>query len=112
VDKGESDIEDLIAERVYVDLVNKSFGLAGKLSIDSEKLANAQCESPRVEKRMEALFKLLPPEAPLFDHFTPADWLIRNPAVLDSEEEAVKETLAMFEKVFETYNRMLSVVRP
>ena len=61
----------------------------------------------RLVKRVEAAFKLLPPDTPEFDHFTPADWLIRNPAILDGNTPVIETALDNAEKVIRAINGAL-----
>jgi hypothetical protein len=58
-------------------------------------------------KKAEALFKLMPPEVPEFDHFAPASWLLKNEGILDRDTKAVLEALDRAEKVFKTFNGLL-----
>jgi hypothetical protein len=58
-------------------------------------------------KKAEAFFAVLPPELPEFDHFTPAEWLFRNPGVLDADNADVKATLERAEKVIAALNKLL-----
>jgi hypothetical protein len=69
------------------------------------KLDKAAAPPGRLLKRTEAAFRLLPPDAPEFDHFMPADWLIRNPAVLDGKDPGVEATLDNAEKIIRAVNK-------
>lgn len=84
-------------------MVNDGFELKGSQRLTAAKLDRAPPPPPppgRLLKRAEAAFRLLLPNVLEFDHFTPADWLIRNPAVLDSKEPFVEVTLDNAEQVF------------
>jgi hypothetical protein len=59
-------------------------------------------------KKAEALFRVMPPGVEEFGHYAPAEWLMRNPAVLDGKSPEVEESLNRFEAVFKTYNKMLA----
>ena len=59
-------------------------------------------------KQAETLFKTMPPEVSEFDHFTPANWLLRHPELLDGDKVEVIQSLDVVEKVFETLNSFLS----
>lgn len=81
-----SDIEDLFEVDDYLALFNKSFGT----SIVASDLGHGD----RIIKRLSGV------HGP-FDHYKPADALLRNPGLLDSLTE---ESLARFEKLFERIN--------
>jgi hypothetical protein len=106
LEKQEADIEDLISPELFCDIVNGCYGLEGKILLDAKKLNDAD-ESERQIKKAEAYFNLLPDSIPTFSHFRPADWLIKNSAVLSKDSEAVNSTLDIAEKIFELYNGML-----
>lgn len=101
----EADVEDIFAVELYLRMVNDGFELKGAQRLTASKLDKSSPPPGRLLKRVEAAFRLLPPEAPEFDHFTPADWLIRNPATLDLKDAEVEATLDRAEKVFLAINR-------
>ena len=105
--KAESDVEDLFQEEVYLALVNQAYSLTGNQKLDKAKLAQVQPHSERIVKLIEAIFKTMPPEAPEFDHFAPAEWLLRHPGLLEGEDQQVLRTLETGEKVFTTLNSLL-----
>jgi len=70
-------------------------------------LLAAAPETTRLVKKAEACFRTLPPDAPEFDHFTPADWLIRNPGYLESDDPDVVATRERAAKIIEAVNRVL-----
>lgn len=105
--KAESDVEDLFHPEIYLSLVNQAYSLSGNQRVDQNKLAQVQPQSECVVKLVEAVFKTMPPEAPEFDHFAPADWLLRHPDVLSGESKEIQETLDRCEKVFSTMNGLL-----
>jgi hypothetical protein len=45
---------------------------------------------------------------PMFDHFTPSAWLIRNLTTLDGTKKTVETTLARAERLFEALNATLT----
>ena len=49
----------------------------------------------------------MPSDIPMFDHYTPASWLIRTPTILTEESDTVEQTLAVAERVFKTFNGLL-----
>ena len=106
LDQAEADVEDLMHPELFCKIINGCYGLNGQNAITVKKLAAAD-GAPRQVKQAEAYFRVLPTETPEYSHYRPADWLIRNPQVLDGEGEDVLETLNRAEKIFAVYNRML-----
>lgn len=103
----ESDVEDLIHTDLYVEITNAAFALQDAVKLSSAKL-NADTSTERLVKKTENAFKTMPPGSPEFDHYTPADWLIRNPALLDSKTQPIDDALSNFERVFAALNKFLS----
>lgn len=101
--KPEADIEDMIGRPMYVMLVNRAYDL---------KAPRALRESPtdqgtgRVVVEVEEHFRLLPPESPEFDHFTPSAFLMENGSSLKGRPE-LTPALDRFEKLFTDFNTML-----
>lgn len=106
--KPESDIEDLIHPSLYVEILNNTYALDRSVALDVAKLDSVAPMIVRLVKKAEAAFKLMPPESPELDHFQPANWLIRHPMFLDNNSEALEATLNLFERVFITFNNLLS----
>ena len=106
IDAAEGDIEDVFDPEVYAVIVNRSYALPEPHQITVKKL-DQDTSTPRVVKKVEAIFQLMPDTIPMFDHFTPAAWLIRNPDVLAGESKPIKDTLAVAEHVFEKFNGLL-----
>ncbi len=105
--REESDIEDLFPHEKYAELLNESFELKNGNTLDAERLRNAAPDTQRIVKQAEAAFRVLPADVDEFDHFAPADWLIRNPAFLDSEDADTDAALDRAEKLFVTLNALL-----
>ena len=105
IDASEGDIEDIFDPEVYAEIVNSSYELPEDHRVTVDKL-NEDTTTPRVVKKVEAMFKLMPETIPMFDHYTPADWLIRNPDVLSEESEQIERTFLVAERVFETFNAL------
>lgn len=107
VGQQEGDVEDIFAPEIFVQILNGAYSppAAKKVSKSSLMAAN---ETERIVKKAEALFKLMPPEVPEFDHFAPARWLLENPKILDADSPAVKATLDRAEAVFKAFNALLS----
>lgn len=106
--KSESDIEDFIAPALYCDIVNKAYELDSKNLLSPASIQTAGSGVNQLVKQVEAAFRLLPANTPEFNHFTPSNWLLRNPQVLDSNSSGVEATLKTFEKVFETINPLIN----
>lgn len=106
LDVPEADIEDLFTPSLFVDIINGTYALTGKNKLTVEKL-NAAAPTPRLVKKAEAYFNLLPANMPTFSHFTPAAWLVRHGEILDPANTEVTKTLDMAEKVFKVFNDLL-----
>ena len=101
------DIEDLFEPELFASIVNHAFGLKGKHVLTAKSLDEADPNTVRLVKKAEAAFKVLPDTYPVYDHFTPASWLIQNPDALKGESAAVVATLDRAEKLFEDVNKGL-----
>ena len=106
IDADEGDIEDLFEAEIYAEIVNRSYQLSGSHRVTMEELEKDD-SPPRIVKKVEAMFKVLPEDIPMFDHYTPAAWLIRHPDVLSAKSDALQRTLSVAEGVFETFNGLL-----
>ena len=107
IDQAEGDIEDIFDPAVYGDIVNRSYALPECHRVTAEKLGQDK-STPRLVKKVEAMFKVMPDTIPMFDHYTPADWLIRNPDALKGKSEQIERTLSVAERVFEAFNGLLN----
>src|SRR5207247_1987874 len=103
----EADIEDVFSPALYAEVINKAFNLPAANQATAQSLTNADQNTTRLVKKAEPFFAVLPPGAPEFDHFTPADWLFRNSGVLDQNTPEVNETLDRAEKVITALNKLL-----
>lgn len=103
----EADVEDIFTRELYLEIVNAALGLSKANLLTIEKLDTSAAGTTRLVKQTENACKLLPPNVPEFDHYTPADWLIRNPQVLDGNDARVSDTLAGAEKVLIAINSKL-----
>lgn len=106
LDVPEADIEDLFEPALFVDIVNATYELTGKHKLTVDKL-NAAATTPRLVKKTEAYFNVLPANMPTFNHFTPAAWLVRHTEMLDHAKPEVAKTLDTAEKVFKVFNDLL-----
>ncbi len=106
LDVPEADIEDLFAPGLFVEIVNGTYALTGKNKLTVDKL-NSAANTPRLVKKAEAYFNLLPANMPTFSHFTPAAWLVRHGELLDPSNADVATTLDTAERVFKVFNDLL-----
>ena len=105
--KSESDIEDLFHPDFYCALVNQSFGLTDGDAITPKKAAEAG-GGGRIVKQVEATFRTLQGDFPVFGHFVPANWLLRHPKLLDVNTADVAQSMDQFEPVFKSLNGFIS----
>ena len=102
VDQDEADIEDLVGRRLYIDVVNRAYGLGSANRLKATKPDGAPA---RVVKEVEDHFRLIP-AADEFDHYRPAEHLLTHRA--DFREAAGIETaLDRFEELFRQLNSFL-----
>ena len=106
IDEPEGDIEDIFDSETYAEIVNCSYALPKPHRVTVEKL-NQDTSTTRLVKKVEAMFNVMPETIPVYDHYTPAAWLIRNPDMLTGESEAIQRTLSVAERIFETVNSLL-----
>jgi predicted ATP-dependent endonuclease of OLD family len=104
--QNEADVEDLIDAELFIHILNCAYKPPLGKEITKDSLQTA-ADTERIVKRAEALFRLMPPEVPEFDHFAPARWLLENPHVLDGDSPAVLATLERAEQVFLRFNALL-----
>lgn len=103
----EADVEDLFEEDLFVEMLNGAYKPPAANAVTATGLMSA-ATTPRIVKKAEALFKLMPASVAEFDHFGAARWLLENPAVLDADTPAVTSTLDRFEGVFKAFNKLLA----
>lgn len=104
VGQEEADIEDLFDAELYCQIVNSAYELTGALALDPPKLHAADESTERQVKRAEAYFNILPEPMPLYNHFTPAAWLLTNPAILLGNTQPILNTLERAETLFKALN--------
>ncbi|WP_417476663.1 AAA family ATPase [Maricaulis sp.] len=107
VAQEEADIEDLFDPDLYCDVVNNSYDLKGVQALDPTKLLSADPSTERQVKKAEAHFNVLSESIPLYNHFTPANWLLANPGKLSGDATPVLATLERAERLFKTLNELL-----
>ena len=108
VDQAEADIEDLFGADLFVEMLNGAYNPPAAHLVTVDKLTQVDSGTPRLVKKAETLFKLMPAEVPEFDHFGAAQWILRNPAILETDSEAVTLTIARAEKIAQTLNKLLA----
>ena len=105
--QAEADVEDLFDRDLFVEMLNGAYKPPVANTVTAAALTDAS-PTPRIVKKAEALFKLMPAAVPEFDHFGAARWLLENPSALDADTSAIKATLDRFEQVFKTFNELLA----
>lgn len=105
--QSEADVEDLIEPELFVQILNGAYNPPAAKLVTMESLMAAD-PNPRIVKKAEALFKLMPATVLEFDHFAPARWLLENPSILDADTPSVRATLDRFEAVFKAFNALLA----
>jgi predicted ATPase len=107
LDRQEADIEDIFEPDLFAAMLNGCYDLTGTNEMSADRLSKADENTARLVKQAEAAFRVLPDTIPMFDHFTPAAWLLRHLNMLDGDAPAVMATLDKAEKVFAAYNKLL-----
>lgn len=102
----ESDVEDLFDADLFVEMLNGAYNPPAANVVAKDALM-AAAPTPRIVKKAEALFKLMPATVAEFDHFGASRWLLENPSALDADTPAVNATLDRFEEVFKVFNNLL-----
>jgi hypothetical protein len=106
--KSESDVEDLFEPELFTAIANAAYALPAANALTPTSLDAADTNTVRLVKKADAAFRVMPDGIPTYDHFTPADWLIRNPSALDDSKGGVKATLDRAEVLFKAVNAMLA----
>lgn len=105
--QAESDVEDLFDADLFVEMLNGAYMPPAANAVTKDALM-AAAPTPRIVKKAEALFMLMPATVAEFDHFGASRWLLENPSVLDADTPAVRATLDRFEEVFKAFNNLLA----
>ena len=103
----EADVEDLFELDLFVEILNGAYKPPAANRVTADNLM-AAAPTPRIVKKAEALFKLMPASVAEFDHFGAARWLLENPGALDPDTPAINATLDRFEHVFTAFNQLLA----
>lgn len=102
----EADVEDLLGDVLYLEVVNKALAIDIKKPITVADLTATGEKSVRIAKRVEAAVRMRP-ELPLFDHYVPSWWLVQNPKYIARESAEVNAALDRFENCFKSINALL-----
>jgi predicted ATP-dependent endonuclease of OLD family len=102
----EADIEDFLGLDLYTELVNDAYKLKGASRLAPADVSAAQEPSPRVVKKIEAVWRLRP-SLPDFDHYVPAMWLVQNPKWFARNDQHRVACLGRFEDLFKKINALL-----
>lgn len=105
-EQSEADVEDLFEPGVFVEMLNGAYKPPAANLVTTASLAAAS-SNPRIVKKTEALFGIMPPSVREYDHFGASRWLLENPSMLDRDTPVVNATLDRFEAVFRTFNQLL-----
>jgi predicted ATP-dependent endonuclease of OLD family len=105
--KEEADIGDFFEPELFVELVNRTYGLAGQHALTRPKLMEADNGTIRLVRKAEAYFRLLPENIPEYSHYDPALYLLRDPELLEGDEEIKTKTLDRFEMAFHRINKFV-----
>lgn len=103
----EADVEDLFQPDLFVEMINRAYNVPTPHVVTTATLMAAST-TPRIVKKAEAIFKLMPPSVTEFNHYLPSAWLLQNQTVLEGGSPGVLETLDNFERLFKTFNQLLS----
>lgn len=105
--QAESDVEDLFDVDLFVEMLNGAYKPPAANAVTKVALM-AAAPTPRIVKKAEVLFNLMPATVAEFDHFGASRWLLENSSVLDADTPAVSATLDRFEEVFKAFNALLA----
>jgi predicted ATP-dependent endonuclease of OLD family len=107
VAQPEADVEDLFDVDLFIEMLNGAYKPPAASVVTRDALMDAS-PTPRIVKKAEALFSLMPISVATFNHFGPARWLLENPLALDGDSPAVVTTLDRAEQLFKTFNALLA----
>jgi predicted ATPase len=105
--QGEADVEDLVGSELYTQIVNRAFELPPDRLLTPESVKASAGNSERVLEGVEALFRVMPPTVPGFDHYRPSSWLASNGGILSPDQHGSALALDRFEALFKALNALL-----
>jgi len=104
--QDESDVEDLFDPGLFVEMLNGAYTPPKAKRVTIESLAGVG-NTPRIVKKAEELFRLMPDSVSEFSHYGPARWLLENPSILDGDSPSILATLDRFEEIFKKFNALV-----
>ena len=104
---SEADIEDFFHPALYAKLLNGAFNLQPQHQLNEQSLLAADSTTTRLLKKAEAAFRVMGNTVPEFNHYAPAEYLMRNPSLLEGNTPEITDTLAKFERAIVALNKCL-----
>ena len=101
LDQTESEIEDLIDRNLFIRLVNESYNLDSSKSLDINLIQKFDDGNSSIVKIIEKIHSNNAIFGSNFSHFIPADYLFRNPQIIDKSNDSINASLDNFERLFE-----------
>src|SRR5262249_21345124 len=105
--QAEADTEDLMGAELYVELVNKAYGLKAAQRMAAPSSAGSGRMVPVVADH----FRTLPTDVAEFDHYAPSLYLFENRAAFFKGVAETHESLDRFEKLITDLNALLPPAR-
>jgi len=102
--KAEADVEDIVGEDTYIDLLNKCYGLKRMHFLAALPRGHAD-KLKRILSRVEAHMGGLPSDVAEFDHFRPAEFLMESGLALELKQ--LDRAMERFESLFTALNSLL-----
>jgi hypothetical protein len=103
IGQGEGDVEDMFEEEEYLKVVSEAY--KSELSGKPIKSTDLNSKIPRITKRIDSYFKDKGIANGKFNHFRPADALLKNPKLEPGLYS--KNTIQNFKKLFELINKVV-----
>lgn len=102
--QAEADIEDMVGRRLYINVVNRAYGLAGDSQLSTEA-----ARMPTVRAEVASHFTRLNAETPRFDHGEPAVYLTEHVRDANAADQLPEMHVALdrFEQLFRELNALL-----
>ncbi|HUU90275.1 MAG TPA: AAA family ATPase [Phycisphaerae bacterium] len=103
-DQDEADVEDLVGRPLFVRIVNLCYSLSRDQALPTSK---PEAAPDRVAEEVQAHFRTLPPDVDVFDHYSPAQYLIEHAAQVREAVDDLEQALGRFESLFTDLNATL-----
>lgn len=104
VGQPEADVEDMLGPELYANILNSAYELTGGDVLDGPKLGAGQPE--RLLPKVDAAFRVMPPNVKEFNHYEPAIYLIEKFNDL-AGSPGMPGAMDRFERLFHQLNSML-----